>query len=101
MFVVHAIGWFVSGVLLVNVLPHLIRGISGDKFPSPFARPHGKKLSSPTSNVIWAFMNLALFLAIFYFNQFSFTAIYGVIMLMGGFAMAIYLSKYFADKDKE
>jgi hypothetical protein len=45
MFVVHAIGWFLSGVLLINVLPHLIRGISGDKFPSPFAKPHGKKLS--------------------------------------------------------
>jgi hypothetical protein len=101
MFVVNAIGWFFCGVLLVNVLPHLIRGISGDKFPSPFAKPHGKKLSSPTSNVIWAFINLSIFLTIFYFNRFSFTAIYGLIMLIGAFAMAIYLSRYFADKDKE
>ena len=101
MFVVHTIGWFFSGALLVNVLPHLIRGISGDKFPSPFSKPHGKKLSSPTLNVIWAFINLSLFLTIFYFNQLSFNATYGVIMLIGGFAMAIYLSRYFAEKDKE
>jgi len=101
MFAVNAIGWFFSGVFLVNVLPHLIRGVSGDKFPSPFAKPHGKKLSSPTLNVIWAFMNLVIFLTIFHFNQFSFTVVHGGIMLTGAFAMAIYLSRYFADKDKE
>ncbi|SFI33816.1 hypothetical protein SAMN04515618_11815 [Collimonas sp. OK307] len=101
MFAVNAIGWFMSGVFLVNVLPHLIRGISGDRFPSPFSKPHGKKLSHPTLNVIWAFINLSIFLTIFYFNHFSFTAIYGLVMLIGGFAMAIYLSRYFAGKDKE
>ena len=98
---VNAIGWFFSGVFLINVLPHLIHGISGDKFPSPFDKPRGKKLSSPTSNVIWAFINLSIFLTIFHFNRLSFTAIYGVIMLIGAFAMAIYLSRYFANKDKE
>ena len=101
MSVANTIGWFFSGIFLVNVLPHLIRGISGDKFPSPFAKPHGKKLSSPTLNVIWAFINLSIFLAIFYFNEFSFTVVNGVIMLVGGFIMAIYLSKYFADKDEQ
>ena len=101
MFVIRAIGWFFSGVFFVNVLPHLIRGISGDKFPSPFAKPHGKKLSSPTLNVIWAFINLSIVLTIFYFNQFSFTVMYGVVILIGGFTMSIYLSRYFADKDKE
>jgi len=101
MFAVNAVGWFFSGVLLINVLPHLIRGISGDRFPSPFAKPHGRKLSSPTQNVIWAFINLSIFLTIFYFNQFSFTALYGVVMLLGGFVMALYLSRYFVNKDKE
>jgi hypothetical protein len=101
MLLVKAIGWFLSGVLFINVLPHLIRGISGDKFPSPFAKPHGRKLSSPTSNVVWAFINLSMFLTIFYFNQSSFTVTYGVIMMVGGFSMAIYLSRYFANKDKE
>jgi hypothetical protein len=101
MFVANAIGWFLCGVFLINVLPHLIHGVSGDKFPSAFAKPHGKKLSSPTLNVIWAFINLSIFLTIFYFNRFSFTAIYAVIMLIGGFTMAIFLSRRFADKDTE
>lgn len=97
--ITNAIGWFFSGVILINVLPHLISGICGDKFPA-FAKPHGKKLSSPTSNVIWAFVNLLIFLTIFHFNKYSFTEIYGLIMLVGGFVMAIYLSTFFANKDK-
>lgn len=101
MSVLAAIGWFLTGVLLVNVLPHLIRGVSGDKFPSPFAKPHGKKLSSPTLNVIWAFVNLSLLLTIYHFNQSSYTGIYGMIMLIGAFTMSIFLSKYFTDKDRE
>jgi hypothetical protein len=101
MFVAHSIGCFFSGVFLVNTLPHLIHGISGDKFPSPFAKPHGKKLSSPTLNVIWAFMNLLVFLTIFYVIPSPFTAIDGLIMLIGGFVMAVFLSRYFAGKDKE
>ena len=101
MSIVNMIGWFFCGVFVVNTLPHLIHGVAGEKFPSPFDKPHGKKLSSPTLNVIWAFINLSIFSTIFYFNQFSYTAIHGVIMLIGAFAMAIFLSRYFAGKDKE
>ena len=98
---VNAIGWFFSGVFVINTLPHLIHGVSGERFPSPFDKPHGKKLSSPTLNVIWAFINLSMFLTIFYFNQTSFTAAHGVIMLIGAISMAIFLSRYFAGKDTE
>ena len=101
MSIVNTIGWFLSGVFVVNTIPHLIHGVSGEKFPSPFDKPHGKKLSSPTLNVIWAFLNFSIFSAIVYFNQSSFTAIHGVIMLVGAFAMAIFLSSYFAGRDKE
>jgi len=55
------------------------------------------RLSSPTLNVIWAFINLSMFLTIFYFTKSSFTVTYGVIMMIGGFAMAVYLSRYFAN----
>ena len=37
-----------------------VHGISGDRFPTPFARPPGKGLSSPTVNVVWALFNLAV-----------------------------------------
>jgi hypothetical protein len=43
---------FSAGILLTNVVPHFVHGISGDRFPTPFANPPGKGLSSPTLNVL-------------------------------------------------
>src|SRR5580698_8603695 len=51
---------FFAGAFLSNVVPHFVHGISGDRFPTPFARPPGKGLSSPTVNVVWALFNLAV-----------------------------------------
>lgn len=49
---------FFAGMFLANVVPHFAHGISGDRFPTPFARPPGRGLSSPTVNVAWALVNL-------------------------------------------
>ena len=51
---------FFSGLFLTNVIPHFVHGVSGDPFPTPFAHPPGKGLSSPTVNVLWALLNLAV-----------------------------------------
>jgi len=51
---------FFAGAFLANVVPHFVHGISGDRFPTPFAKPPGRGLSSPTVNVIWAWMNLVI-----------------------------------------
>jgi hypothetical protein len=51
---------FFSGAFLANVVPHLVHGVSGDPFPTPFAKPPGKGLSSPTVNVLWALLNLII-----------------------------------------
>ena len=56
----HYIACFFAGVFLANVVPHLVHGISGDRFPTPFAKPPGKGLSSPSVNVIWALFNLVI-----------------------------------------
>jgi hypothetical protein len=53
------IACFFAGIFLANVVPHFVHGISGDRFPTPFAHPPGRGLSSPTVNVIWALLNLA------------------------------------------
>ncbi len=47
-----------AGLFFANAVPHFVAGISGDSFPTPFARPPGKGLSSPTVNVLWALANL-------------------------------------------
>ncbi|MGD0709935.1 MAG: hypothetical protein ABR968_02015 [Bacteroidales bacterium] len=54
----HYIATFFAGTFLTNVVPHFINGISGNAFPTPFADPPGKGLSSPMVNVIWALVNL-------------------------------------------
>lgn len=52
--------YFFGGAFFSNALPHLINGVSGRSFQSPFAKPPGKGLSSPTVNVLWGFLNLVL-----------------------------------------
>ena len=54
----HYLACFFAGLFLANAVPHFIHGISGDPFPSPFANPPGKGLSSPLVNVLWACFNL-------------------------------------------
>ena len=49
----------VSGLLLTNGIPHLVQGLCGAPFPSPFARPPGIGDSPPLVNVYWGFANLA------------------------------------------
>ncbi len=54
----HYIACFFAGSFLANTVPHFVHGISGNRFPTPFAHPPGKGLSSPTVNVLWALLNL-------------------------------------------
>jgi hypothetical protein len=54
------IACFFAGAFLANFVPHFVHGISGDRFPTPFAHPPGKGLSSSTVNVVWALFNLVV-----------------------------------------
>jgi hypothetical protein len=54
------IACFFAGLFIANFVPHFIHGISGETFPTPFANPPGKGLSSPTTNVLWGLFNLVI-----------------------------------------
>ncbi|WP_343615088.1 hypothetical protein [Novosphingobium sp.] len=54
------LAWFFGGATLINAIPHLVSGLMGKPFQSPFANPPGEGLSSPTVNVAWGFFNLLL-----------------------------------------
>jgi hypothetical protein len=54
------IACFFAGMFIANVVPHFVHGVSGDRFPTPFATPPGKGLSSPTVNVLWSLFNLVV-----------------------------------------
>ena len=56
----HLLPYFLGGALLANAVPHLVSGMMGRPFQSPFATPRGVGLSSSTVNVLWGFFNLAV-----------------------------------------
>lgn len=49
-----------GGAFAINTVPHLVAGVSGRSFQSPFARPPGVGQSSSLVNVIWALVNLVI-----------------------------------------
>ena len=67
----HCVAAFLAGAFLANTVPHFVHGISGDPFPTPFAKPPGRGLSSPTVNVLWALLNLACGYAAWLFGHIS------------------------------
>ena len=56
----HLLSYFFGGAFLANAVPHLVSGMMGRPFQSPFAKPPGQGLSSSTINVLWGFFNLVV-----------------------------------------
>ena len=56
----HLVAYFFGGAFLANMIPHLVNGISGSPFQSPFASPPGEGLSSSIVNVLWGMFNLVV-----------------------------------------
>lgn len=90
---------FFAGCFLANTLPHLLHGISGDNFPSPFSHPAGKGPSSPLVNVLWGLFNLVVFYALFRAGRVATAGRLALLALFAGFAaLSIMLAFSFADK---
>lgn len=49
-----------GGAFLANAVPHVVSGMTGRAFQTPFAKPPGQGLSSSTVNVLWGFFNGAV-----------------------------------------
>jgi hypothetical protein len=56
----HLLSYFFGGAFLANAVPHVVAGMMGRAFQSPFAKPPGEGLSSSTVNVVWGFFNLVV-----------------------------------------
>jgi hypothetical protein len=97
MMVLHYIAWFFAGAFLVNTIPHLVAGVSGRPFQSPFAKPRGIGLSSSRVNVIWGFINLALgYLLVCRVGEFDLHSTLDVAILgVGGFLIALFMAQHF------
>jgi hypothetical protein len=93
------IACFFSGMFLANFVPHFVHGISGDPFPTPFAHPPGKGLSSPTVNVVWALLNLAVGYILFRIGKISSGDLWPAAVFFAGVAaISTMMSVRFASK---
>jgi hypothetical protein len=54
----------IAGALLCNALPHLISGLRGETFYTPWAKPRGIGRSSAVENFLWGAANLLVAAAI-------------------------------------
>lgn len=93
----HLVAYFFGGAFLANTIPHLVNGISGGPFQSPFASPPGEGLSSSTVNVLWGAFNLvAAYVLIVRVGRFDLRQTKHVIVLgIGILAMALMLARAF------
>ena len=97
----HYIAAFFAGAFLANVVPHFIHGISGDPFPTPFANPPGKGLSSPLVNVIWACFNLLVGYVLLRVSKITTkNNLATLVLFLGILAISILSSITFMDKVK-
>ena len=89
----HYLSWFFGGAFLTNALPHVVSGVTGRPFQSPFAKPPGEGLSSSTVNVLWGVFNLAAaYLLICRVGEFSLRSSFDVAALGLGFVLIGLLS---------
>ena len=95
---------FFCGMFLANAAPHLMHGVSGDRFPTPLAKPAGQGLSSPMTNTFWGLFNLAVGLILFlcagkFGGQCNYCSL--AVFFAGVAVMSIFSSWRFATKHKE
>jgi hypothetical protein len=93
---------FFAGAVLANVVPHFVHGISGNRFPTPFAKPPGKGLSSPLVNTAWALLNLVIGAILFHAGKVATGGVAALIVFFAGIAaLSLASSVSFASKHKE
>lgn len=55
----HLAIYFFAGAIFANFVPHFVSGVLGRTFPTPFASPPFRGLSSSGINVLYGLSNLA------------------------------------------
>lgn len=94
---IYYVAYFFGGVFLANAVPHVVAGMRGEAFQTPFAKPRGVGLSSSLVNVLWGWFNLivgyVLILHVGAFDVREFTHVGAV--AFGGILISLYLARHF------
>ncbi len=91
------LSYFFGGIFLANAVPHVVSGMMGRPFQSPFARPPGEGLSSSTVNVLWGFFNIVIgYVLVFRVGDFELRETVDIIALgAGAFLIALFSARHF------
>ena len=94
----HYLAYFFGGAFLMNSVPHLVNGVSGHSFPSPFASPPGRGMSPAWVNVLWGLFNLLIgYMLVCRVGTFSLRKTRDVAVAgAGGLLMALMLAQSFS-----
>jgi hypothetical protein len=86
-----------GGAFLANAIPHLVSGMMGRPFQSPFAKPPGEGLSSSTVNVLWGVFNaVAGYVLVCRVGDFELRDTGDVLACgAGAFAIALFCARHF------
>lgn len=90
------VAYFFGGAFFVNAIPHLVQGVSGRSFPSPFASPPGRGQSSPAVNVLWGTPNAVVgYFLVTHVGDFHICSIPDALVARaGGLLMAVMLARH-------
>ena len=92
-----SVSYFFGGAFLVNAVPHLVSGLIGRAFPSPFSSPPGQGESTALVNVLWGTLNLVIgYLLVCRVGTFDLQRNRDVLIVgAGGLLMAMMLTRIF------
>ena len=90
------IALFFAGAFLCNAIPHVVAGLQGMPFPSPFATPRGVGNSSPLINFLWGTFNVCVGVGLLAYHP----VVVGpnldcLTLLAGALALGCYLALHF------
>ena len=93
----HLVSYFLGGIFLANVIPHLVSGMMGRPFQTPFAKPPGEGLSSSTVNVLWGFFNAVVgYLLVVRVGNFDLRSIgYVLALAVGALLISLQSARHF------
>jgi hypothetical protein len=93
----HLVSYFFGGIFLANAIPHIVSGVLGRPFQTPFAKPPGTGLSSSTVNVLWGFCNaVAGYLLVVRVDNFDLRTISDMLALaVGALLISLHAARHF------
>src|SRR3984885_411594 len=91
------VSYFFGGIFLANAIPHLVSGMMGRPFQSPFAKPPGQGFSSSLVNVVWGAFNVTIgYLLIFQVGEFDpRNGVHAGLVGIAGLLISLFAARHF------